>query len=103
MFLWIVPVAFAINTTLETAQHRDQPALPGPVEGPNQQCAPDEPRKVHFIEEVSIKGLKYLLQATVSSVKESIKCCLNLISEKTKKAKQKGIWGNDWFVPGFFL
>lgn len=48
-----------------------------------------------------LKGLKYLLRAIVNSVKESIKCSLNLIFKKKKKAK--GIWGNPWFVPGFFL
>lgn len=35
-----------------------------------------------------LKGLKYLLRAIVNSVKESIKCSLNLIFKKKKKSER---------------
>lgn len=92
MFLLLVAVASAIHTTLATAQHRNQPACPGLIEGPNRRAL-EEPRKVCgfvIIENVSSKGLKYLLRAIVNSVKESIKCYWDLIfGEKKKKAKQE--------------
>lgn len=45
-----------------------------------------------------LKGLKYLLRAIVNSVKESIKCSLNLIFKKKKKKRKE--FGE---IPGLFL